>query len=92
MDLQKKAKIQSERELEPSKSVGEKFLAGDPPASARPEDSLPQASDDERREKIRNRAYAIWLDQGQGDGRDHEHWIEAEREIDAEEEKARKSE
>jgi hypothetical protein len=34
--------------------------------------------------KIRERAYAIWLDQGQVHDRDEEHWLEAEREIDRE--------
>jgi Protein of unknown function (DUF2934) len=34
-----------------------------------------------REEKIRERAYAIWLDQGSIDGRDQEHWLEAEKEI-----------
>jgi hypothetical protein len=39
----------------------------------------------DREEKIRERAYAIWLDQGSIDGRDHEHWLEAEKEIAKEE-------
>ena len=32
-------------------------------------------------EAIRRRAYAIWLDKGQRDGQDVEHWREAELEI-----------
>ena len=32
-------------------------------------------------EAIRRRAYAIWLDKGQRDGEDVEHWREAEMEI-----------
>ncbi len=88
MDLQKRAKIQSEQELEPSKGVGERFIAGNTPSAA-PQDSSASPSQDwgagaAREEKIRERAYAIWLDQGQCDGRDQEHWQEAEREIDAE--------
>jgi Protein of unknown function (DUF2934) len=39
----------------------------------------------DREEKIRERAYAIWLDQGSVDGRDQEHWLEAEKEIAKEE-------
>ena len=39
----------------------------------------------DREEKIRERAYAIWLDQGSSDGRDQEHWLEAEKEIAKEE-------
>jgi Protein of unknown function (DUF2934) len=43
----------------------------------------------DREEKIRRRAYAIWFDEGCADGRDQEHWLEAEKEI-AEEETAAK--
>ena len=39
----------------------------------------------DREEKIRERAYAIWLDEGSIDGRDQEHWLEAEKEITKEE-------
>ena len=35
-------------------------------------------------ERVRLRAYAIWMDEGQVDGREHEHWHQAEREIAAE--------
>jgi|BogFormECP04_OM1_1039644.scaffolds.fasta_scaffold20263_2 hypothetical protein len=35
-------------------------------------------------EKVRRRAYAIWMDEGQVHGRDHEHWHQAESEITAE--------
>ena len=35
-------------------------------------------------ERVRRRAYAIWMDEGQVHGRDHEHWHQAEREIAAE--------
>ncbi len=42
--------------------------------------------ENERVRKIGERAYAIWLDQGQIDGRDKEHWRQAESEIVAEEE------
>jgi hypothetical protein len=41
--------------------------------------------DDDRIEKVRRRAHAIWLDQGMAHGRDQEHWREAEQEIAAEE-------
>lgn len=75
MDLQKRAKIQGERDFEPSKSVGVAPMAGDPPPIPRQDDSVAEAqdSDAERLEKIRERAYAIWLDEGQADGRDQEH-------------------
>lgn len=39
----------------------------------------------DREERIRRRAYAIWFDEGCVDGRDKEHWLEAERQIDKEE-------
>jgi hypothetical protein len=42
------------------------------------------AVDDDRIDKVRRRAHAIWLDQGMPHGRDQEHWHEAEREIAAE--------
>jgi hypothetical protein len=37
-----------------------------------------------REEEIRKRAYAIWLNEGQGDGRDLEYWREAEMQIEKE--------
>ena len=40
--------------------------------------------DSEYIEKVRRRAHAIWLDQGQVHGRDEEHWRQAEHEIEAE--------
>ena len=35
-------------------------------------------------EKVRRRAHAIWMDEGQVHGRDQEHWQQAESEIAAE--------
>jgi Protein of unknown function (DUF2934) len=35
------------------------------------------------RQIISERAYAIWLERGQPEGRDYEHWIEAERLVQA---------
>lgn len=35
-------------------------------------------------EKVRRRAHAIWMDEGQVHGRDQEHWHQAETEIAAE--------
>ena len=82
MDLEKKAKLQSERQLEPSKAVSAVSPAKEPPKLAQPEIIGPQDSaDDARLEQIRNRAYAIWLDEGQSHGRDREHWNEAALEI-----------
>ena len=55
----------------PSRSTG----------SAAPEGS---GNNDNRLERIRERAFAIWLNEGQPHGRDREHWQEAERQIDGE--------
>jgi hypothetical protein len=38
-----------------------------------------------REERVRERAYEIWEQEGRADGRDAEHWRRAEAEIDAEE-------
>lgn len=35
-------------------------------------------------QRIRDRAYAIWLDEGRPHGRDADHWLQAERAIRAE--------
>ena len=35
------------------------------------------------RQRIRERAYAIWLAEGCPDGRDGDHWLRAEREVAA---------
>ncbi len=45
--------------------------------------------DEERREKIRARAHLIWEREGQPEGRENEHWAQAEREIENEEAAAR---
>jgi len=34
-------------------------------------------------QRIRNRAYAIWLEQGCPDGCDGDHWLQAERDVAA---------
>jgi len=34
-------------------------------------------------QRIRDRAYAIWLEQGCPEGRDGDHWLQAERDIAA---------
>lgn len=37
---------------------------------------------DRRTELIRERAYRIWIEEGEPEGREEEHWAQAEREID----------
>lgn len=36
---------------------------------------------DELTQKIRERAYELWVEAGQPEGREHEHWAQAEREL-----------
>jgi hypothetical protein len=40
---------------------------------------------EERDQRVRERAYGIWESQGRPDGRHDEHWQEAERELAGEE-------
>ena len=35
-----------------------------------------------REERIRRRAYELWIKHGKQSGREVEHWLEAEREVD----------
>lgn len=39
----------------------------------------------DRERRIRQRAYALWEDEGYPEGRELDHWERAEREIEAEE-------
>jgi len=39
----------------------------------------------EKQRRIEQRAYALWLEEGQLDGKDEEHWHRAKQEIEAEE-------
>ena len=39
---------------------------------------------DDRQRKIRDRAYAIWEREGRPEGREHQHWEQAQQEIDDE--------
>ena len=39
---------------------------------------------EDRDARVRERAYRIWEEEGAPDGRDQEHWRQAEREIDGE--------
>ena len=40
-------------------------------------------SDDDREQRIRNRAYALWEQDGGRHGRHDDHWAQATRDIDA---------
>ena len=37
---------------------------------------------DDRERRIRERAFDIWIEQGQPQGKDREHWERAEKEVD----------
>jgi Protein of unknown function (DUF2934) len=39
----------------------------------------------EKQRRIEQRAYALWLEEGQLNGKDEEHWHRAKQEIEAEE-------
>ena len=39
---------------------------------------------DDREDRIRARAYEIWQKEGSPEGRENDHWVEAEQELDAE--------
>jgi len=39
---------------------------------------------DDREERIKARAYEIWQREGSPEGRENDHWKEAEQELDAE--------
>lgn len=42
-----------------------------------------QQEEDTRNRRISERAYALWVQEGQPHGRDREHWLAAEHEIAA---------
>ena len=63
------------RELEAAEAAGKSHIAGEDPEVTR--DPLADA----RAEEIRSRAYDIWEREGRPEGRDHDHWRQAEREI-----------
>lgn len=44
-----------------------------------------QAVQESREQKIRDRAHRLWEAEGRPEGRGHEHWLEAERQVLAEE-------
>lgn len=46
------------------------------------EQGVTEPLDPEREEAIRKQAYALWHEQGQPEGKDREHWLQAEQERD----------
>lgn len=45
----------------------------------------------DREERIRERAHALWLSEGQPSGGEERHWLQAASEIDAEDKKPKKA-
>ena len=45
---------------------------------------------DDKQDRIRQRAHAIWEGQGRPEGQDREHWAQATREIEAEDKATKK--
>lgn len=39
------------------------------------------ADESEQEQRIRERAFRLWIDEGQPEGRDKEHWERAEKEL-----------
>ena len=46
----------------------------------------------EKIDQLRNRAYQIWERKGRPQGRDLEHWLEAERELEADDNRDHRAE
>jgi Protein of unknown function (DUF2934) len=83
------SRTKAEKEQQLSTELEGTFPASDPPASTQPGGGItgPEAARPETREEaIRERAYQIWLGEGQVHGRDKEHWHAAARELDADDE------
>lgn len=53
-------------------------------------DRLEADMSDDRQDRIRQRAHAIWESHGRPHGADHDHWHQATREIEAEDAAAKK--
>ena len=73
------------RRSEPTKTPVSKARTGGP-AVAEPRSGAPRAGalPSASYEEIAARAYDLWVAQGRPEGRDHENWIEAERQLSAE--------
>lgn len=71
----------------PQRARGPVQPTGDVVAEARRAEVMSSAPDDLREDggswdqRVRERAYAIWLTEGQPEGREADHWNEAEREL-----------
>jgi Protein of unknown function (DUF2934) len=81
------------RDARQTEGLEETFPASDPPSSSEPGGGITGAEDPAVREaranRIRERAHSIWQGEGEVHGRHEDHWSQAEREIDAEDAKAK---
>lgn len=64
-------------------SKAKKHRSATPRATSAAQAPETQAADSERHQKIRIRAYEIYLERGQQHGRDLDDWLEAERDLEA---------
>ena len=73
------------RRSEPTKTPASKARTSGP-AVAKPPSGVPKAGTraPASYEEIAARAYDLWVAQGRPEGRDHENWSEAERQLSAE--------
>jgi hypothetical protein len=78
---QRLTKNKDARDQELSEELETTLPSSDAPSLTQPRGGV---QPEERSELIRQRAYAIWIDEGQVHGRDEEHWREAERQVAAE--------
>ncbi|HEU4385165.1 MAG TPA: DUF2934 domain-containing protein [Anaeromyxobacteraceae bacterium] len=56
-------------------------VAGPKTGTARPKAAAPPAGGAATREKIAERAYQIWQENGRPEGQAEDHWFQAEREL-----------
>ena len=65
-----------------TRELEDTFPASDPPSLTEPGDGVAgDPSADDRLQKIRQRAYEIWLAEGGAHGRHDDHWRRAESEL-----------
>jgi hypothetical protein len=67
------------RELEEAKAIGKSHIAGKDPREALRHPGNPLSASDSG--KVRVRAYEIWEREGCPDGKDQDHWFEAESQL-----------
>jgi len=77
-------KLKEEGAAQELKGAAQKAV-GDAKAAVKDGANKAAAAADDLESKIRARAHRIWQQEGSPEGRAHDHWHQAQREIDAEE-------